>query len=177
MHYKKIGLAIFFCLITPYWVFANETELRLKTVFLGRFAEYVSTPSHLEGKNYYQIGVLGNNIFGEQLDVFYKDKKIKNMPVKIEYFDGLEDVVETDLLFVNLPVAAARKNAIDFAKQKSILTISDVRGFAEQGGIIQINFVEQKASIIVNYQAAVESGLFIKAPLLSIATVVQGGKP
>ena len=80
-------------------------------------------------------------------------------------------------IFLALPTVAARQAAITYAQRHGILSIGDAKGFAEQGGIIQITFVEQNVQIKINYDAAVKTGLHIGAPLLSIATVLRRSQP
>jgi hypothetical protein len=75
-----------------------------------------------------------------------------------------------------LDTAKARRAAIEYAQKNSILTISESKGFAESGGIIQLNFVNQKTQIKINYDAAVKSNIKIDASLLNVATVLKGGK-
>ncbi len=86
-------------------------------------------------------------------------------------------VGETVVLFITLRRAPGRAVAIDYAQRNGILTISEIKGFAESGGVIQLDFVEQKARIKINHAAALRSGLRIGAPLLSIATVLRGERP
>ena len=81
------------------------------------------------------------------------------------------------LLFIALPTVAERQAAIAYAHRAHILTVSDAKGFAEQGGIIQMTRVAQNIQIKINYDAALTSGLRIAAPLLSIATVLRKDSP
>lgn len=161
-------------LLTPQ-TYANDVEIELTAVFVGRFASYVewSRSEH----PHFVITVLGENSFGSKLDQLYRNKKIKDKPVKVRYADTLNQVGITDILFINLHTASDRLSAVQFARQYGILSISTARGFADNGGIIQLNIVEQKAQIKINHTAALDSGLKIGAPLLSIATVLRKEQP
>lgn len=154
---------------------ASEEETRLKAVLLGRFAQYAELPD--TGRRTFVITVVGEDPFGHQLENLYRDKRIHKKTVQIRRAAQIGQVGETDLLFVALPTLAARKAAIAHAQQNGILSVSDARGFAESGGIIQIQFVDQRAHITINQAAATKSKIKIRAPLLSIATVLPGKKP
>lgn len=95
----------------------------------------------------------------------------------MRYAATLNQVARSDILFINLQTASDRLSAIHFARQHSMLSISTARGFADNGGIIQLNIVEQKAQIKINHTAALDSDLKIAAPLLSIATVLRKKQP
>lgn len=156
----------------PAW--PGSEELQLQAVFLGRFASYVQWPP--SGRATFDIAVLGAHPLGQQLPALYADKRIQGKPVRIRAVQA-DDIGRPDILFVALPGVAARQAAIDYAQENGILSISDSKGFAERGGIIQINFVGQNAHIKINYDAAVKTGLLIGAPLLSIATVLRASQP
>ena len=154
---------------------ASDTELQLKAVYLGRFASYVQWPR--QEPSVFDITLLGVHPLSEKLTALYADKRIQGKPVRIRTVAGVENIGTPDVLFVALPTVAARQAAIAHAQSNGILTISDTKGFAELGGIIQITFVEQNVQIKINYDAAVKTGLHIGAPLLSIATVLRGSQP
>ncbi len=150
---------------------ADEAQRQLEAVFLGRFASYVQWPH--QGRPTFDIAVVGSNPFGERLNALYADKRIQGKPVRIHLVSDVSGIGTPDVLFVALPTVAARQAAIAHAHRHGILTVSDARGFAEQGGIIQLSFVGQNIQIKINYDAAMKTGLQIAAPLLSIATVLR----
>lgn len=168
------------CLLVPLlpalgW--AGDAEQRLMAVYLGRFAEYVQFAPEQQAKADFVIAVLGPDPFGGELQQLYQDRRIHKKPVRIVLAEQLQDLPPSDLLYINLPTQTARAAAVQYAAEQQLLSISNSRGFAAQGGIIQISFVEQKAKIIINHGAALRSGLQIRAPLLSIATLWQGEHP
>ncbi|MBV2236020.1 MAG: YfiR family protein [Sterolibacterium sp.] len=156
----------------------HDEELMLQAVFIGRLASYV------EGSNWpvsthenFVITVLRPDPFGELLDTLYRDKRIHGKPVEIRHAASLERLGSTDVLVVGAGTYRARHEAITYAQQNGILTIGLVPGFAAQGGIMQLNFVEQKARITINHEIALRNGLKIGAPLLSIAKVLRKEGP
>ena len=154
---------------------ASDTELQLKAVYLGRFASYVQWPR--QEPSVFDITLLGVHPLSEKLTALYADKRIQGKPVRIDTVAKVQDIGTPQLLFVASPTVAARQAAIAYAQSRGILTVSDSKGFAELGGVIQINFVAQNVQIKINHEAAVKTGLHIGAPLLSIATVLRGEAP
>ena len=80
---------------------------------------------------------------GQQLQALYADKLIHGRPVRITQADSVAALgpQPPDLLFIALPTVAERQAAIAYAHRAHILTVSDAKGFAEQGGIIQMTRV------------------------------------
>lgn len=170
-----VWMACLLSLLNAPAALAGDEERKLEAVFIGRFASYVEWPDRPRER--FVITLLDDNPFGKLLDDLYLDKRIHNKPIELRYATRLDQVGETDVLFITLSRAAARAEAIDHAQRNGILTISEIKGFAESGGVIQLDFVEQKARIKINHAAALRSGLRIGAPLLSIATVLRGERP
>lgn len=154
---------------------AGDEERKLEAAFLGRFASYIEWEA--KSKEYFIITLIDENPFGSMLEKLYVDKFIKGKPVLVKLVTNVEQIQETDVLFITLHTQQERLKAIRYAQERSIVTISEARGFAESGGIIQLNFVDQKIRIKINQDAALRSGIKVAAPLLSVATVLQGSRP
>ncbi len=151
-------------------VFAFDEELSLQAVFLGRFAQFIEWPE--QQKEHFIITLIDENPFANMLDNLYKDKTIHGKSIKIFYVTKIDEINKTDILFITLDDPKEVKKAINFAQQNAILTISKRRGFAQRGGIIQLNFVMQKTHLKINYDASIKSKIKISAPLLAIAKEV-----
>ncbi len=154
---------------------ASQEENKLMAVFLGRFASYIELPDR--GSKQFTITLIDENPFGSLLDDLYLGKQINGKPVVIRYATRIDDIGQSDLLFITLVNPRTRQEAIDYGAKNSILTISTSTGFAERGGIIQLDFLQQQTRIKINHAAALKSNIRIGAPLLSLATVVKGVAP
>ena len=154
---------------------ASQEENRLMAVFFGRFASYIELPDR--ASKHFVITVIDENPFGSLLDDLYAGKLVGGKPVVIRYATKVEDVGQSDMLFITLVNPRARQDAIDYGARHSILTISTASGFAERGGIIQLDFLQQHTRIKINHAAAVKSNIRIGAPLLALASVIRGDAP
>jgi len=81
----------------------------------------------------------------------------------------IKDIGVSDILFITLNNPKEIKKAIKYAQEHSILSISEKRGFAQRGGIIQLGFVMQKPYLVINYDSSVKSKIKISSSLLAIA--------
>lgn len=170
---RVIHSLLLVCLVFGF-AWGSDEERKLEAAFLGRFASYIDWEA--KSKEFFIITLIDENPFGTILDKLYADKRIKGKPVLVRLVRRVEEIGVTDLLFITLNTQKDRLEAIKYAQDHSILSISESRGFATSGGIIQLNFVDQKIRITINHDAATRSGIKIASPLLSVATVLQGGK-
>ena len=151
-------------------LFASNQERDLQAVFLGRFAQFIQWPDN--NKETFIITLIDENPFDNLLDDLYKNKTIHGKPIEIHYVTQISDIKESDILFITLDSHKEVKKVIAYAQEHSILSISEKRGFAQRGGVIQLGFVAQKTHLVINYDAALKSNIKISASLLAIAQKV-----
>lgn len=146
-----------------------ESEDKLKVVILGKIANYIKWKD--KDSEQFVITVLNNhyeNLFNEILD----GKKIKKKDIQIKYIDNINQLSDTDILYIPVSQTSKLVSILDKTQGKNILTVSGIRGFAEKGGIVQIYFVSQKVKLKVNLDIAKKESLKISSSLLRIAKIV-----
>lgn len=166
---KKILLLLSFLLLFTN-LNAAQSEEKLQAVIIGKVSKFIAWEDNTRDE--FVITVI-NNPFGDLLDEMYKTKKIKSKKVKIVYIDNIDDLQFTNVLYIPDSEASSLPNILEKTKTKNILTISNIRGFAEKKGSMQIYFASQKIKLKINLDTAKEDGLQIKSTLLRIATVIK----
>jgi hypothetical protein len=69
------------------------------------------------------------------------------------------------------------RSILEQLKGISILTVSDIPGFCQGGGMIDFELLDQKVRFEVNPGAAERARLKVSSKLLSVAKIVrEGGK-
>ncbi len=77
------------------------------------------------------------------------------------------------VLFVSPELAYRAPHMIGRLAQTPVFTVSDIPGFAQMGGMVEIVSTTERVNFHINLDAARRAGLTIKAPLLQIARVIQ----
>ncbi len=147
---------------------AYESEERLEAVIIGKVAKYISWKEH--HRDFFVITVLNN----QSLEIFksiYKDKKIKSRPVKIKNIDNINDINSTDILYIPQINSIELDKILKKVKNKNILTISNIRGFAQKGGGLQLYFVKRKLKLKLNIDVMREEEFDVELPLLRIVEI------
>ena len=162
-------------------------EYKIKSGFIYNFIKYIDWPekklSTEKDDDPIVIGVIGVSPFGKALEPITK-KKIKNKKLAIRYFPGFkrtgkkysdkdtEKLRNCHVLFVSSSEKKYIENIIKLVTGSNVLTVSDIDGFVETGGII--NFVTEKKKIrfSINLDAAKRSELVIPTTVLKIAKKV-----
>ncbi len=150
-----------------------SSENELKAVVIGKISHFVKWKKE-DTRDEFIITVFQNHSFNSHLDTLYENKEIHNKPVKIQYVNNVNDIKFTHILYVTKCSQEDQKAIINFTQKKSILTISENKGFAQRGGVIQLYFVSQKIRLKINHKMANNSNFKISSRLLSIAKIVKG---
>ena len=166
--YKLISFILIFALYSP--LSANESEENLKVVITSKVAKYIGWKD--DNSEEFIITVLG--MFDRELfDDIYKNKTIKNRPIKINHINNIAQLKSTDILYISKDSTCKIYHVLDRCKNRNILTISDKRGFAQKGGMIQIYFISQKLKLKINVAKVLSQNLSIEPTLLRIADIVK----
>lgn len=148
-------------------------EYQVKAAFIYNFAKFVDWPAESFTNDHAPLVV---TILGAppQLAPFeaIRGKTVKNRRLDVRQAARVEDVGVTHVLFVPASEKQQAAHILDFARERSILTISDMKQFTQAGGIITFVTVDEKVRFEINLAAARRSGLKISSQLLKLARTV-----
>ena len=159
---------------------AQKTSVKaseIKAVFLFNFAQFVEWPENAFSTPGAPliIGVLGKDPFGNYLNETVRGEAINGRPLIVRRFGSVSDIKACHVLFINQHSESLEGTLLSL-KDKKILTVSDVPGFIERGGMIQFITENNKIRMRINPDAASASNLAISSKLLRLATIVTPGK-
>lgn len=99
--------------------------------------------------------------------------KVKERELRVRYIKKESEIAPCNILFIthNKPIVLIQKH-YPLITDNSILTMSEQKDFAREGGIIQFGLLEEKLSIEVNLKAAEDANIKISANLLEMANKV-----
>ncbi len=175
--YQKFALLfLVLSFIVPQLVCAQYTENEVKAVYLEKFTRFIEWPqdsSFADTTQPFVIGVLGKNPFDHVLDEVYKKYKIKNRKVEIKYFSDPARITECSLLYISASEKDRLLSILSQINDKPILTLSDSKGFAEEGVHINLYSKNNRFDYEINESTLVRSGFSVWAQLLSSAKIVN----
>lgn len=145
------------------------TEYRIKAAFLYNFTSFVTWPDELAGQAGFTLCVFGNDPFGNLLDKL-AGKPVKNTRLAIRRLESLALLDQCQLVFISEMSSDQLDPALALLHGLPVLTVSDMRGFTELGGIIEFRIIENRVRFDININAAESAGLSISSKLLSLAT-------
>jgi hypothetical protein len=172
----SLALLLGLCLVGAAEPSAPPTADAVKAAFLCSFAEFVEWPAEKPGQTPaaerpVTVGVLGDDPFGSLLEETAKARG--GRPIAIVRFRSLEEVAGVQILFVSASERGALQRIVDRVGRSHVLTVSDITGFAREGGIIGFFVEEKRVQFEINVAAAEVAGVRISSRLLNLARIVD----
>jgi hypothetical protein len=147
-------------------------DVAIKAAFLYNFAKFVDWPALPAGARIV-VCTVGDDAFAGALIETVRGQSIGGHPIGVSRPRDSGAWRVCHLLFI--PDAETRRSAGGLSELKTlpVLTVSDSRGFAEAGGIIELYLEGDKMRFVINMDAADLSGLRISSRLLLLAKVMR----
>jgi hypothetical protein len=154
---------------------AEFSAPQVKAAFLYNFAKFVDWPAEAfsTADAPLVLGILGPDPVATAAMQSLADKTVKGRPLEVRLLSGIEEAKRCHILFISVTEQPSLAQLLDSLRGSSILTVSDIEHFAEQGGSISLTTVEQKIRFEINVEAAREAGLVVSSQLLTLATAIH----
>lgn len=148
-------------------------EYQIKAVFLFNFVQFVEWPegAFVDASTPICIGVLGEDPFGQALDEVIRGETIKGRPLTVVRARRLVDLSACHLIFISKSEARRLEDALTQLASRSVLTVSELDGFAQRGGIIAFFSDGKKVRFEINPASARRVNLKISSELLGLGKI------
>ena len=160
---------------------AASKEYQIKAAFLFNFAQFIEWPAtaFTNTDMPFRIGILGDDPFGTSLEDTVQGETIHNHKIIVQRSREIGDLKNCQLIFIDKSEKNRVADVLSELDSKPTVTVSEIDGFARNGGVINFYLEEKKVRFEINPVAAQNDGLKISSQLLSLGKIVQparGGK-
>lgn len=151
---------------------ASPTEYQIKAAFLYNFAKFVKWPpgAFASPDAPIVIGIIGDNVFGTELERTIHDKTFNNRPFEFREFHSMTEATNCQILFISTSEQGRLPRILKNLQGTSVLTVSEMDPFIGAGGMINFVIEDKKVRFQINNEAAEKAGLVISSKLLNLAT-------
>jgi hypothetical protein len=163
--------------VTCNWTLSDEveraSEYDVKAAFLLNFVRFVDWSDRTRSGtgNELILGIAGEDHFGNALNLI-RGVTVKNRTLVIKNPVDSNSLADCDILFISASEKDRLPSLMATLKDLPILTVSEIEGFAQRGGIINFIIVGNKVHFEVNPDAAKHVGIHISSQLLKLARIV-----
>jgi hypothetical protein len=150
----------------------KASEFQVKAAYLFNFGRFVqwSDPGTSET---FEICVLGSDPFGSALDSTLAGGTIAGKNVTAKRIARPQDVNSCRVLYISSSEEGRLREDLQALDKARVLTVSDIPGFSERGGMIGFVSEGNRVRFDVNLDSAAGAGLTLSSELLKVATNVK----
>jgi hypothetical protein len=150
-------------------------EQKIRAGLLYNFLKYTEWPATAKTTTPLMLCVIGDTPFNAQLQSL-QGRSVNQRDISIRPLSVFDDPDECHLLFINALESAEWPKLRQRVKEKPILTVSDIPGFAKSGGMIEFSRDNQRLTIELNTDAIDAAQLHAQDPLRKLVTTVHGAR-
>ena len=149
---------------------AQPTESQVESAYLYNFGKFVTWPTDRPAPtDVFGICVLGRDPFGPVLDSTVNGESIDGKKINVKRISSLQQAQSCNILFVSSSEEGRLAPILDAAQRMSLLTVSDIKNFAQRGGTIGLVVQGDRIRFEVNRTAATRCHLALSSELLKVA--------
>jgi len=179
MNFKIFGTAILlqlvFTLHMPTIACSGQPEeSQLKAVFVLNFAKLTEWPAdNLAGGSAFSIVILGKVPSAAFFNLL-KGQTVRGGKVSVRRIEEVGEAKGSHLIFISESERYRLTGILRELSQQDILTVSDIAGFCEAGGMIGLMPVQNRLGFEVNLASVRKTRLTVGSQLLKLAKTIIG---
>jgi YfiR/HmsC-like len=151
----------------------RPTEPEVKAAYLYNFGKFVTwPPDRIVASNPFEICIVGKDPFGKVLDATVSGERLGGRTIAIKRLSQVQQAGSCSILFVSSSEEEHLATILDSAHRFNLLTVSDLKHFAERGGVIGLVVQQDRVRFEVNRTAAERCHLQLSSELLKVAAKV-----
>lgn len=153
---------------------AMQREYEIKAGYLYNFINYIDWPAEAlpPAGGTITIGIVGETPYAAAFELLI-GKEIKGRKLAVKQVTSTNDLEQCQIVFICVSEKSRLPEILGQLKDAKLLTVSEIDGFAEQGGVINFISERNKVRFEINPEAARRAGLTISSELLKLAKLVK----
>jgi hypothetical protein len=150
------------------------SEYQVKAAYLFNFLKFVEWPDDAFADSLAPIviGIVGDDPFGSALPEVVIGKTVQGRDLVIRRYHSGENLRGASILFIGASEKKRLPQILAGLRGASTLTVADMDGFLEGGGMIQFLSENDRVRFAINADAANRARLKVSSKLLSLARAV-----
>lgn len=153
---------------------APTPEAQIKAGIVFNLAQVVSWPDSATSATPFGIGVIGHDDSDPAL-FSLANKTVRGRGLMLRDPLPATAADEVQIVFISRSQATTLNSLLATLAGRPVLTVSEMDGFCEKGGMVQMRRERNRVQLRVNREAAERVGLRLSSQLLKVAELVGGG--
>lgn len=153
---------------------AQSQESQLKAVFVLNFAKLTVWPADIHTEDApFTIAILGKEPSAAFINVL-KGQTVHGARVSVRHIEEVAEAKGAHLVYVSVSERYRLSAVLRELSKENILTVSDITGFCEAGGMIGLVPVQNRLGFEVNLASVRKTRLTVGSQILKLARTIFG---
>jgi len=153
---------------------ARPGEYEVKAAFLYNFAKFVKWPEGNTLGPTFVVAVMGEDPFGDILDRTFAGKTIQGRKTEVRRIHTPTPPSDAQILFIGSSERPRLAQILKTLEGGSALTVADMDGFTERGGMIAFRLRSDVVNFDINLDQVERARLKMSSQLIRLARNVIG---
>ena len=153
---------------------ARPGEYEVKAAFLYNFAKFVKWPEGNDLGPTFVVAVMGEDPFGDILDRTFAGKTIQGRKAEVRRIHTPTPPSDAQILFIGSSERPRLTQILKTLEGGSALTVADMDGFTERGGMIAFRLRSDVVNFDINLDQVERARLKMSSQLIRLARNVIG---
>ncbi|NTW98674.1 MAG: YfiR family protein [Geobacteraceae bacterium] len=146
-------------------------EFKVKAGYILNIPKFADWPSSATGYPSFKVCVIGDTPIYDVLETL-KGQRIKSHPVAILKVQEITQADSCHVLFIAASERYRLQRLLPEAHRLGIMTISDMRNFSKQGGMVSLVSVNSRITYDLNLVSARSAAISFSSQILKLANDV-----
>jgi hypothetical protein len=151
-----------------------SAEARIKAGIVYNLALAVNWPDSALPSGVFVIGVVGQDVSDPQLS-HLAGKEVRRRELSLVERLASPAVGTAQIVYISRSEQSRLGDLLRSLASLPLLTVSEIDGFCEEGGMVQLRRDRNRIQLLVNRRATERAGLRLSSQLLKVAEIVEGG--
>jgi len=177
--YRTLAFFVCFCLLPPALLASESSPIvyedKIKAVYIFNFVRFTEWPltQTTSANKRMNLSILGNRDLLKILNGKSFQKPALGARLNARACVMPSCITDSQALFIDSSEREGLTEILNLLSNKPVLTISDIPGFAEKGGMIELNRDNDKIIFRINLEAIKRANLYVSSQLLQMAEIVE----
>jgi len=145
----------------------------VQAAYLYNFAKFVRWPAG-NTRPTLDICVAGQKLYVDTLTRIVAGEHIDTRSFAVRAVPRTEDAAGCDILFIDASAKDRMDALLAASAGRPVLTVSDIPGFLDRGGMIQFMVQDNRVRFSVDLRPVARSSISLSSELLKVAVAVNG---
>lgn len=143
-------------------------EYLVKAKYLLNIPLFTEMPPQAKNGTAYTICLMGDTSLENVLSSS-RGRQIKNLPLTVRRIEEVSQAGSCQMLFIASSERHRLQTILPEAQRRGILTVSDMRDFTRQGGMLNLLTINNRVTFDLNLAAANKASISFSSHLLKLA--------